>query len=113
MKSGSKRMVKAYPFCRRLKVCSTILHFAILFHPYISRLANISIIDHITWFPDSSLIHQYSSFAPAIATQTTKLPKPHITSPRKNLTNDDRRKICKIREENPTIKEREIGGELT
>ena len=34
-----------------------------------------------------------------------------MKSPRIVLTDDDRRKICNFHEQNPTVKEKEIGGE--
>lgn len=44
--------------------------------------------------------------------KTTKLPAIHAPSPRKTLTDDDRRRMCRYHEENPSVKQTEIGGEL-
>jgi hypothetical protein len=43
-----------------------------------------------------------------------KLPAIHATpSPRKTLTDADRRRMCQYHEDNPTIKQTEIGGKAT
>jgi hypothetical protein len=43
--------------------------------------------------------------------KTSKLPAIHAPSPRKTLTDDDRRRMCRYHEENPAVKQTEIGGE--
>lgn len=68
--------------------------------------------------------HQSSYSAPALTTAPT-LPTPistgpysaaptpvtaHGPTPRKTLTDNDRRKMCKYAEDNPTMKQTEIGG---
>jgi hypothetical protein len=40
----------------------------------------------------------------------SKLPAIHAPSPRKTLTDDDRRRMCRYHEENPSVKQTEIGG---
>lgn len=53
-----------------------------------------------------------ASAPPLIKGNGTKLPAIHATpSPRKTLTDSDRRRMCQYHEENPTIKQTEIGGE--
>ena len=49
--------------------------------------------------------------APVVKGNGTKLPAIHATpSPRKTLTDSDRRRMCQYHEENPTVKQTEIGG---
>jgi hypothetical protein len=43
--------------------------------------------------------------------KAAKLPAIHAPSPRKTLTDADRRRMCQYHEDNPTIKQTEIGGE--
>jgi hypothetical protein len=50
---------------------------------------------------------------PAAPLKTTKLPSLHTSTPRKTLTDADRRRMCQYHEENPSIKQTEIGGERT
>lgn len=47
---------------------------------------------------------------PTVPLKTAKLPAIHAPSPRKTLTDDDRRRMCRYHEENPSIKQTEIGG---
>jgi hypothetical protein len=50
--------------------------------------------------------------APVVKGNGTKLPAIHATpSPRKTLTDSDRRRMCQYHEENPSVKQTEIGGE--
>jgi hypothetical protein len=50
--------------------------------------------------------------APLVKGSNTKLPAIHTTpTPRKTLTDNDRRRMCQYHEENPTVKQTEIGGE--
>lgn len=53
-----------------------------------------------------------ASAPPLAKGNTPKLPAIHATpSPRKTLTDSDRRRMCQYHEENPTVKQTEIGGE--
>lgn len=48
---------------------------------------------------------------PLVKGNGNKLPAIHATpSPRKTLTDADRRKMCQYHEDNPTVKQTEIGG---
>lgn len=50
--------------------------------------------------------------APLVKGNGPKLPSIHATpSPRKTLTDNDRRRMCQYHEENPSVKQTEIGGE--
>ena len=50
--------------------------------------------------------------APLINGTGIQLPPIHATpSPRKTLTDSDRRRMCQYHEENPSVKQTEIGGE--
>ena len=54
-----------------------------------------------------------ASAPPLVKGNTPKLPAIHATpSPRKTLTDSDRRRMCQYHEENPTVKQTEIGGEI-
>lgn len=46
-----------------------------------------------------------------LPTKPAKLSTSHAPSPRKTLTDEDRRRMCRYHEENPTVKQTEIGGE--
>ncbi len=62
---------------------------------------------------DSKLPPVASSRAlpPLVEGNSTKLPAIHATvSPRKTLTDSDRRRMCQYHEENPTARQTEIGG---
>ncbi len=49
--------------------------------------------------------------APVVKGNGAKLPAIHATpSPRKTLTDSDRRRMCQYHEENPSVKQTEIGG---
>jgi hypothetical protein len=49
--------------------------------------------------------------APLVKGNTPRLPAIHGTSsPRKTLTDKDRRRMCEFHEANPTVKQTEIGG---
>lgn len=50
--------------------------------------------------------------APLLKMTGTKLPAIHNASPRKTLTDSDRRRMCQYHEENPSVKQTEIGGEF-
>ena len=51
--------------------------------------------------------------APLVKGHGTKLPSIHATpSPRKTLTDSDRRRMCQYHEENPSVKQTEIGGKI-
>ena len=74
---------------------------------------------HPTW--PSMLTHPSSYSSPPVAIpasapplvkgNTPKLPAIHATpSPRKTLTDSDRRRMCQYHEDNPTVKQTEIGG---
>jgi len=53
-----------------------------------------------------------ASAPPLIKGSLPKLSAVHANpSPRKTLTDSDRRKMCQYHEENPTVKQTEIGGE--
>jgi hypothetical protein len=55
-----------------------------------------------------------ASAPPLTKRSAPKLPAIHATpSPRKTLTDADRRRMCKYHEENPTVKQTEIGGTRT
>jgi hypothetical protein len=50
--------------------------------------------------------------APLVKGNTPRLPAIHAApSPRKTLTDSDRRRMCQYHEDNPTVKQTEIGGE--
>lgn len=49
--------------------------------------------------------------APLLKMTGTRLPALHTASPRKTLTDSDRRRMCQYNEDNPTVKQTEIGGE--
>lgn len=50
--------------------------------------------------------------APVVKGNGAKLPAIHATpSPRKTLTDSDRRRMCQYHEDNPSVKQTEIGGE--
>lgn len=71
---------------------------------------------HPTW--PSMLTNPAGYQAPPIALpsssslplKTGKLPPLHTPSPRKTLTDADRRRMCQYHEDNPTVKQTEIGG---
>lgn len=76
---------------------------------------------HPTW--PSMLTHPASYSSPPVAIPASapplvkgnipKLPAIHATpSPRKTLTDSDRRRMCQYHEDNPTVKQTEIGGEM-
>lgn len=49
--------------------------------------------------------------APPVVKPNAKVPGVHSTpTPRKTLTDNDRRRMCQYHEENPTVKQTEIGG---
>jgi hypothetical protein len=49
--------------------------------------------------------------APVVKGSNTKLPAIHTApTPRKTLTDNDRRRMCQYHEENPSVKQTEIGG---
>ncbi len=53
-----------------------------------------------------------ASAPPLIKGNGTKLPAIHAApSPRKTLTDSDRRRMCQYHEDNPSVKQTEIGGE--
>lgn len=72
---------------------------------------------HPTW--PSMLTNPASYSAPPVAIppasapqKTPKLPAIHAApSPRKTLTDSDRRRMCQYHEDNPSVKQTEIGGE--
>ena len=47
----------------------------------------------------------------APASKPPKLPAIHAPTPRKTLTDQDRRRMCQYHEEHPTVKQTQIGGE--
>lgn len=52
-----------------------------------------------------------ASAPPLIKGNTPKIPAIHAApSPRKTLTDSDRRRMCQYHEENPSVKQTEIGG---
>ena len=53
-----------------------------------------------------------ASPAPAVTAPTPppSKPTPSLPTSRKTLTDNDRRRMCKYHEENPTVKQTEIGG---
>ena len=55
----------------------------------------------------------HESPAPPVSEPTPPPPKrtPTLPTSRKTLTDNDRRRMCRYHEENPTIKQTEIGGE--
>lgn len=70
---------------------------------------------HPTW--PSMLTNPASYSAPPVAippassSKPPKLPTLHATpSPRKTLTDSDRRRMCQYHEDNPSVKQTEIGG---
>lgn len=70
---------------------------------------------HQTW--PSMLTNPAGYMAPPVAIphsapplNAPKLPKIHAPSPRKTLTDNDRRRMCQYHEEHPTVKQTEIGG---
>jgi len=53
-----------------------------------------------------------ASAPPVVKGNAPKLPAIHATpSPRKTLTDSDRRRMCQYHEDNPSVKQTEIGGE--
>lgn len=48
--------------------------------------------------------------APLVRGTGNKSPAMHTPTPRKTLTDNDRRKMCQYHEDNPTVKQTEIGG---
>lgn len=72
--------------------------------------------NHPTW--PSMLTNPANSQAPPVAIPPAnsgkpppKLPAIHSTpTPRKTLTDSDRRRMCQYHEDNPTVKQTEIGG---
>ena len=51
--------------------------------------------------------------APVVKGNANKLPSPattHPSNPRKTLTDDDRKRMCQYSEDNPHVKQTEIGG---
>lgn len=70
---------------------------------------------HPTW--PSMLTNPAGYQAPPVAIpsvaaplKTAKLPSLHTSTPRKTLTDADRRRMCQYHEDNPSIKQTEIGG---
>lgn len=67
-----------------------------------------------------SMMASQSAFTPAIMpsvsagapmpTTTSSQPAPTTSTPRRTLTDADRRRMCMYHEENPTVKQTEIGG---
>ncbi len=89
-------------------------------HTSHQQLLPLIMPSHPTW--PSMLTNPASYSAPPVAIPAsapplvkgngTKLPAIHATpSPRKTLTDSDRRRMCQYHEENPTVKQTEIGGE--
>jgi len=75
---------------------------------------------HSTWPSMLTNPASYPGPAPPVAIPpvssaskpTPKLPAIHATpSPRKTLTDADRRRMCQYHEDNPSVKQTEIGGE--
>jgi hypothetical protein len=73
---------------------------------------------HPTW--PSMLTNPAGYQAPPVAipphsapVKATKLPAFRAPSPRKTLTDQDRRRMCQYHEDNPSVKQTEIGGELS
>lgn len=68
---------------------------------------------HPTWPSMLTNPTGYVSLPPNSAPmRQTKLPTLHAPTPRKTLTDQDRRKMCQYHEDNPTVKQTEIGGTL-
>ena len=61
-------------------------------------------------FPSAPVPITPASATPSSATSTTR---PHNSTPRKTLTDADRRRMCLYHEEHPTVKQTEIGGMCT
>jgi hypothetical protein len=90
-------------------------------HTTHQQLLPLIMPSHPTW--PSMLTNPASYSAPPVAippasapvvkgnSNGTKLPAIHATpSPRKTLTDSDRRRMCQYHEENPSVKQTEIGG---
>lgn len=91
-------------------------------HAQHQQLLPLIVPTHPTW--PSMLTHSAAAHplsAPPVAIPPMSLPgKPtklntlHATpSPRKTLTDNDRRRMCQYHEDNPTVKQTEIGGATT
>jgi hypothetical protein len=88
-------------------------------HTTHQQLLPLIMPSHPTW--PSMLTNPASYSAPPVAIPPasaalkgngTKLPAIHATpSPRKTLTDSDRRRMCQYHEDNPSVKQTEIGGE--
>lgn len=89
-------------------------------HQSHQQLLPLIMPSHPTW--PSMLTHPASYSSPPVAIpasapplvkgHTPKLPAIHATpSPRKTLTDLDRRKMCQYHEDYPNVKQTEIGGE--
>jgi hypothetical protein len=88
-------------------------------HTTHQQLLPLIMPSHPTW--PSMLTNPASYPAPPVAIPATappllkmtgtKLPAIHNASPRKTLTDSDRRRMCQYHEENPSVKQTEIGGE--
>lgn len=88
-------------------------------HPHHQQLLPLIMPSHPTW--PSMYTHPPSHSAPPVAIPPAssmikghmqKLPAIHPTpTPRKTLTDSDRRRMCQYHEDNPTTKQTEIGGE--
>lgn len=90
-------------------------------HAAHQQLLPLIMPSHPTW--PSMLTHPGSYSAPQVAIPAVaaplakgshkKIPGVHTsTTPRKTLTDSDRRRMCQYHEDNPTVKQTEIGGEL-
>ncbi len=85
-------------------------------HPQQHQLLPLIMPSHPTW---PSMLTNPSGYQapPPVAIppvsaplKTTKLPALHQPTPRKTLTDADRRRMCQYHEENPSVKQTEIGG---
>lgn len=71
---------------------------------------------HPTWpsmltNPANGYSQQLPILPPSVPLKTSKLPAIHTNpSPRKTLSDADRRRMCQYHEDNPTTKQTEIGG---
>ena len=91
-------------------------------HAHHQQLLPLIVPTHPTWpsMLTNPAANNHALSAPPVAIppmslsgKPPKLPALHATpSPRKTLTDDDRRRMCQYHEDNPSVKQTEIGGEI-
>lgn len=69
-----------------------------------------SMLTHLVTYPAPPVAIP-ATVAPLLRMTGTRLPALHTASPRKTLTDSDRRRMCQYSEDNPNVKQTEIGGE--